>query len=478
MVAFSRKPKILFIVPQLKGISSYLEPAKTNSRLASLNLTFYPMSVPLLAALTPESDFAMAYVNEYWGEPIDYGTAAEIVALSFLTASAPRAYEIADNFRRLGKLVVMGGMHVSYCQAEARQHADVIFVGEAEEIWPQFLKDFQANTVQPVYQAPRCVPPALIPIPNRRVAKRPRPLTNISLQTSRGCPYACDFCAVSSFFGQQVRTRAVDSVMQEIQEAMALEGNQVRKIVFKDDNCVINHNFAFSLLEKLIPLKVSWLGQTTVRSLDEPELIKLMERSGCIVTCLGLESAHQPHITRFGKSYEDIGKTKEIVELLHKHNITVWGSYMFGFDEDTPDSFQITLEQAKYLELDVLMFNVRTPFPGTTFYQQLEREGRLTEKRWEYYDIEHLVFEPRRISSADLYDNIITGLKYFYSVPEVLRRIYNTGKRVISSRGWRHFKYASYFNLVGRSAINIYAKVHASSLQAQKEHAGGSDTPK
>lgn len=469
MVAFSRKPKILFIVPALRGLSAYLEPQKTKSGLASYNLTFYPLSVPVLAALTPERDFAMEYVNEYWMESIDYETEAEIVALSFVTASAPRAYEIADNFRRRGKLVVMGGMHVSYCQEEARHHADVIFVGEAEETWPQFLKDFLEGTVQPIYQAPRCVPPELIPIPNRWVAKRPRVPPSISIITSRGCPHGCDFCAVSSFFGKQVRVRPMESVMQEIHEAMALEGHQVRKMVFKDDNCVIDHNYAFSLLEKFIPLKVSWLGQTTLKSLNEPDLIKLMERSGCIMICIGLESAHQNHIVRFGKSYEDIKKVKEIISLLHRRNIMVMGSYMFGFDEDTPESFQKSVEQAKYLELDVLMLNVRTPFPGTAFYEQILREGRLTEKRWEYYDVEHLVFEPQRITSTDLYDNILRGLKHFYSLPEALGRIYRTGKRVIQSRGWRHFKYAAYFNLVGRSALNMYSRIHTASLKSEKE---------
>jgi len=345
----------------------------------------------------------------------------------------------------------MGGVHASVCADEAAQHADVVIVGEAEETWPQFLQDFLAGTVKPRYDAPRPVPPELIPIPNRRIAKRSWKLSNISLMATRGCPFGCDFCAVSSYFGKKVRCRPVEVVIQELEAALALEEHQTRLVVFKDDNLVINRDYAATLFEKLIPLNIQWAAQGNIKSLDDPELVSLMVKSGGILATVGLESVKPAHIDRYNKSYAEAERVKEVVSRLHRHNIFVWGSYMFGFDDDTPASLEATYEQAKYLELDLVTFNVLTPFPGTALYQRLAAEGRLRENRWEYYDIEHSVFKPQLMSQEDLMRRTHGIIQRFYSGGEICRRLARTVGRVWESRRYVPLSYVLFFNLAARA---------------------------
>ena len=264
---------------------------------------------------------------------------------------------------------------------------------------------------------------------------------------TRGCPFGCDFCAVSAYFGRKVRCRPVDAVIQELEEALALEEHKTRLLVFKDDNLTINRAYAQELFERLIPLKLRWAAQANVASLDDPELVGLMRRSGGGLATVGLESVKAGHIARFGKSYPEVGKVKEVIHRLHRHNIFVWGSYMFGFDDDTPASIEATYEQARSLGLDLVTFNILTPFPGTALYRRLAAEGRLVAKGWEYYDIEHSVFTPSLMSQAELTRLTHRAIQRFYSGPEILRRMGLSVLRVLESRRYVPLSYVLVFNL-------------------------------
>ncbi len=451
MPRIGSKARVLFITPYHQGLSKFMKSSMgaLGRRLSS----HYPLGVGLLAALTPRDEFSVSLVNEYWQERPDYRDEAEIVALSAMTCTAPRAYEIADQFRSRGKLVVLGGIHASACVDEAAQHADVVFVGEGEETWPQFLKDFRAGQVQPLYRAPRLVPPELIPIPDRVIAKRNRRLSKISIIASRGCPYGCDFCSVTSYFGRQVRCRPVPQVLAEIQEALALENDRVRLLAFKDDNIAINKEFTHELLENLIPLNVQWLAQSDLRSLDDPELIKIMRKSGCLLLATGIETVHPCHVSRFGKTFEEMEKMREVVSLLHKNNISVWGSYVIGFDEDTPESIDRMYQQAVYLGIDYFTIAILTPFPGSELYEKMLQDNRITNKKWEYYDFEHLVFEPKNIPPPVLEKLHADTLSRFYKGSEICKRIGKAVWRVFQSGRYVPLRYVFFFNLVGKTLL-------------------------
>lgn len=443
------KAKILFITPYYRGVSNFVQAGFWGRRLYSS----FPLGVGLLAALTPRDEFSVSLVNEHWDERVDYQDEAEIVALSFMTCNAPRAYEIADRFRSRRKLVVMGGLHASACTAEAAEHADVVFVGEGEETWPQFLRDFGAGRVQPVYRAPRPVPPELIPFPDRIMARRNRKLSKISVMASRGCPYGCEFCTLTNFFGRQVRCRPVSQVMEEIQEAIALTGPQINMLVFKDDNFVVHKEYTQELLEQLLPLKMNWGAQVDLKSLADQETVRLMKRSGCVLLAVGLESAHPDTGSRFGKTFDEAGKMREVISILHQHNIFVWGSYIFGFDEDTPDSFEKIYQQAKYLDLDILTVGILTPFPGSALYDKMIKENRIMEKRWQYYDLEHPIIAPKNLPPYALKQFQKDILRRYYTRSAILQRMGQAVFRVIKSGRYVPLHYFFFFNLMARSIL-------------------------
>ncbi len=446
------KAKILFVTPYNQAMSKFME--STLGTIGRRLSSHYPLGAGVLAALTPRDDFTVSLVNEYWQERPNYQDAPDIVALSFMTCNAPRAYEIADRFRDRGKMVVMGGLHASACPAEAAEHADVVFVGEAEETWPQFLRDFRAGRVKSVYRASRLVPPELIPIPDRLLAKRNRRLSKVSVIATRGCPYGCDFCSVTTFFGRQLRCRPVPQVMAEIEEALALENNRVRLLAFKDDNFAINKEFAHELLENLIPLNVQFMAASDLRSLDDPELIKTMRRAGCMLLAAGLESVHPCHVSRFGKTYEDPGKIKEVISLLHRNNIYLWGSYIVGFDEDTPESIDRMYQQAVDLGIDFFTIAILTPFPGSELYEKMLKENRIVNKNWEYYDFEHLVFEPRNFTPLALERLHADTMRRFYKGSEICKRIGQAMWRVFQSGRYAPLHFVFFFNLAGKILLN------------------------
>jgi len=452
MPRLDSKARILFVNPYYRGVSNFVEAGFWGRRLYSS----FPLGVGLLASLTPRDEFSVSLINEHWDERVDYQEEAEIVALSFMTCNTPRAYEIADQFRSRGKLVVMGGLHASACVAEAAQHADVIFVGEGEETWPQFLRDFRAGQVKPVYRAPRPVPPELIPCPDRVMAKRNRKLHKISVIASRGCPHGCDFCTLTTFFGRQVRCRPISHVIGEIQEAVALEGNQVKMLLFKDDNFIIDKEYTHELVEQLIPLKMTWAAQVDLKSLADRETVKLMKRSGCVLVAVGMESANPGTGSRFGKTFDDVEKMREVISFLHQNNIFIWGSYIFGFDEDTPDSFERIYHQAKYLDIDILSIGIYTPFPGSALYEKMNKENRIIEKRWEYYDLEHPVFEPKNLSPYLLKQRQSEILKRFYSKSEFFKRMGKVLFRVWQSGRVVPIHYYFIFNLMVRTILQKY----------------------
>jgi radical SAM superfamily enzyme YgiQ (UPF0313 family) len=442
----------LFIFPKIGSISYLYEMRKS----APSTFSLYPLSIPILAALVPRDKFDMELVNEFWDEEVDFDSDADIIALSFLTASASRAYEIADHFRARGKLIAMGGVHVYSRTEEALQHADVVFRGEGEEIWPRFLNDYLNGEVKKIYEAPRPVPPELIPIPDRSITRRSWKHPYISLMASRGCPYRCDFCAVSSYFGDKCRCRPVESVINEIKNALAMGDIKDRFLVFKDDNIAFHRDYAKELFKAMVPLKIKWAGQANTKTLDDSELVELMGKSGCILMTLGLESIKENHIAHYKKSYTDLEKVKKVISLMHKQNIYVLGSFMFGFDDDTPESIVETARVAKKMGIDLVTMTLRTPFPGTPFYQALEKENRLIEKRWECYDIEHPVFVPKLMSPTQLVESQWEAHRIFYSTVGITSRIIRSGLRGILTGRWISPTYVLYFNLAARKAAKNY----------------------
>ena len=373
------------------------------------------MCLPVLASLTP-SDVQIHLVDENV-ERVDLTEEADLVALSCMTASAPRAYAIADSFRERGIPVVMGGMHPSALPEEAAEHADAVVVGEAENQWPGVLEDFAAGRLQPLYRAEQRPELGGLPFPRRDLLHLDRYLSPNLVQTARGCPHACSFCSVSPVFGRRYRFRPIPEVIEEIRSL------GTRSIGFPDDNIVASRARSAQLFEALIPLKIQWVGQGDLSMAKDEELLKLMARSGCLAMFVGIESLSQESLAASHKQ-PNLGLDFErAIATIHRHGIDLVGSFVFGLDTDDKSMFRETVAFIERVKLAVAQFPVLTPFPGAPVYQQLKDEGRITSFDWARYTMGNVVYQPKHMTAAELEAGRNYAYGHFYSLPSIARRV-------------------------------------------------------
>jgi radical SAM superfamily enzyme YgiQ (UPF0313 family) len=372
-----------------------------------------PLVLPLLAALTP-ADVEVRLVDENV-EAIATNADVDWVAITCMTASAPRAYAIADAFRQRGIPVVMGGIHPTVLPDEAAAHADAVVLGEAEPLWPEVVADLAAGRLRPRYQQDGYADLAGLPRPRRELLQVERYLTTNVVQTGRGCPNACAFCSVSTVSGRRYRFRPVGEVVEEVRSLGGWVG-------FVDDNIAGHPRRAKELFEALIPLRTRWIGQADLAMAKDPELLSLAARSGCQAMFVGLESLSQENLRAIGKSPNlgtDMGAA---IRTIHQAGIEIIGSFVLGLDGDDRGVFARTVAFAQRHKLVAAQFAVLTPFPGTVMRQQLEREGRILDHDWSHYTMSNVVFRPRHMTDLELQQGQRYAYGRFYSLPSILRR--------------------------------------------------------
>lgn len=355
-------------------------------------------------------------------EPVDFDTDADLVGISFMTFNAPRAYEIADRFRKeQGKPVILGGYHPTFMPEEAIEHADSICIGEAERNVPRMIEDFRAGRLAPSYETDG-VDLKGLPVPDRRLLRTSAYATADAVQATRGCRNRCTFCSITSFFKHQFRARPVDEVIAE------LEGLG-RVLLFADDNIIGSRAYAQELFARMIPLGKRWFSQCGIRIAYDPELLRLAFDSGCRGLFVGLESLSQANLRDWKKSFNRAGEYVRAIERIHAAGIGVCAGIVFGMDGDTPEVFEKTLDFLDEARVDALQATILTPFPGTPLFDEMEKQGRIVDRDWSKYDFRHVVFEPRQMSRETLADGHAWVLTQFYSRRSVLRRL------------WREFAY-------------------------------------
>jgi radical SAM superfamily enzyme YgiQ (UPF0313 family) len=387
--------------------------------------------LPLLAGLTPR-DVDVQLLDENV-EPVDLAAPADWVAITAATASAPRAYEIADAFRARGIPVVMGGIHATVLPDEAATHADAVVVGEAEPVWQTVLADLAGNRLKPRYESDGYHDLAGLPHPRRDLLRADRYLTINVVQTARGCPNACTFCTVSAIFGRRYRFRPVAEVVDELRRLGGWVG-------FVDDNIVGNPTRAKELFEALIPLNLRWVGQGELSMAKDPELLKLAARSGCQAMFVGLESVSAENLRATKKSSNMGYDMGEAIGKVHRAGIEIIGSFVLGLEGDDPGVFKRTADFARRHKLVAAQFSVLTPFPGTVVHQQLEQEGRIEDHDWSHYTMSNVVFRPRQMSAERLRVGQRATYGRFYSLPSIFARSI-TGRGRLVTRLLANFSY-------------------------------------
>ncbi len=372
-----------------------------------------PLSIGALAGMTPPDVEVALYDDRL--EEIPYDSPTDLVGITVQIYSARRSYEIAAEYRKRGVPVIMGGMHPTLIPEEASQHADSIFISDAERLWLQVLDDARNGKLKPVYEGEPSAPqPDTFTRFDLYKEKKYLPVT--LLQFGRGCRFVCTFCATSAYFDHSHHYREVERVIAEIER-------QDRKIVFfVDDNIVSDFEAAKALFRELISLKIHWMSQASINMTRDRELMDLMARSGCLGHVIGLESIDQGNLRLMKKSQNMIGgfdAYQPQLEVLRDYGLQTWAAFTVGHDCDTPESIQRTLEFALKNKFTFAAFNLLTPYPGTPFYRQLQAEGRLLYdgKWWLHpdYRFNHAAFVPKHMSPEKL-----TEMAYY------LRRAFNS----------------------------------------------------
>jgi len=376
-----------------------------------------PYSLAVISALTPDEHDIMILDENV--EKANYmEIEADVVGITVMTPLAPRSYEIAQFFKDRGIPVIFGGIHPTLLPEEPLIHGDSVIIGEAENLWPKAVNDVESGSLKRVY---RCEGPSVEDI------QGPRPnlfrkdayfLTNL-VQTTRGCPHHCDFCAISAIYRGKYRTRPIDDVMAEINE---FDG---KNILFVDDNIVSNTKYAKELFDHLIPLNKQWYSQCSLTIALDDELLKLASESGCKGLFIGFESVSEASIKEIHK-INLVRKYKSYVHKIQDYGIAIEGAFVFGFDNDDKEIFQKTIDFCHDLDLDAAQFGVLTPYPGTRLYQRLDDSGRILTYDWSRYDATHVVFEPRNMSVQELYDGVYSAYDQFYSLRSIFTRFLHT----------------------------------------------------
>jgi len=377
---------------------------------------FPPLSLGVVAGLTPD-DWEVSITDEAV-EPVDFDAEADLVGITVMTPLAPRAYEIAARFRDRGVPVVLGGMHPTALPDEAARHADAVVVGEAEGVWERVLRDASRQRLRRLYRSRRHPDLAGLPQPRRDLYRPGAYLTTATVQTSRGCPFACDFCTVTRFFGRTYRCRPVADILEE------LSGLGRRLVFFVDDNIFGAPARAREFFKSLIPLKLNWVGQSSINIARNPELLALAARSGCRGLFIGLESLVPGNIRDMGKGLLNrVEDYREAITRIQRHGIGVEGAFIFGLDGDDPGVFTRTVAFARRVGLAAAQFGLLTPFPGTPLRERLEREKRVLESDWSRYTISNVVFRPANMTPEALQAGFEWAYRSFYSYASIARRL-------------------------------------------------------
>lgn len=405
---------------------------KTLCKLTGRKVGGAPLALPTLAALTP-SDVEVVLTDENV-ESINFDEKVDLVGITGMTCVIPRSYEIADEFRKRGVPVVMGGIHVSMLSEEAIQHCDSVVIGEAEEIWEQVLRDAQKNDLQKFYKAPQFPDLSKSPIPRWDLLKyRNYPI--FPVQIGRGCPYDCEFCSVQTFNGRHYRRKNLDIVLHEIDVLRKLE--RKKPVFFVDDNILSDVGYAKALFHSLIPLGIRWWCQASVSGMNDDDTLGLMYKAGCREIFTGFESVYQKSLDSMHKS--PVNKTanySEIIKKIHEHKMAVFGSFILGSDDDDEQVFEATAKFIDETDMGFAMINILTPPPGTALYKRLEKEGRLTSNAWEEFNAEYVCFEPKLMSQKKLQEKRINLLRTIFSYKNLYKRLHNLwGKNVHVRQG-------------------------------------------
>ncbi len=400
--------KIAFILPAI---------GKKRGQKYVKSWTMEPITIAVLRRLTPPRFECVFYDDRI--EAVDYGTDADIIAITVETYTAKRAYAIARRFREMGKIVVMGGYHITMLPEDAKPHADIIVRGNAEGVWANLLGDIETGSYQAEYIGETRMDYGL---PDRSIYldKMDKYLPISLVEIGRGCHHSCEFCSIHSYYKCVYIHRSIDEIVAEIQLCKG------KVFFFVDDSIFSDKAFAKELFTEVAKLDIIWVTQVTLDIAQDEELLHLMKKSGCELILIGFESIDPDNLRQMNKTWSvKLGERDELVERIHRNGISIYASFVFGFDFDNEQSFVNCLEFSKKHQFFVTAYNHLLAFPGTGTYDRFAQEGRLLDNKWwlhEGYTFGTISYMPKLLTPSELSALCRRYKKYFFGFMSIIER--------------------------------------------------------
>ncbi len=406
--------------------------------------TFRFSMLPLLmvARMCPEDSDIRLIDEQVEDTPLD--ETFDVVGITCMTATAPRAFELCHHFRQRHIPVVLGGFFPTLNPDLALQHCDAVVTGPAMEAWPRLLKDLKAGGLQKQYRGnPNGRIPTLLP---RQLLNRQNYSTINSVYATMGCRNRCKFCSISAVYDAHHYQRPVEEVIEEISSF------KTRFFMFVDDNLTQDRDYIRALLSRLIPLRKKWVTQVSTEIAEDAELLVLLKEAGCVGVFIGLESFNEKNLNQHEKEFNRPARYKQIVDSFHRHGIFVQAGIIFGFEWDDVHVFESTLKMLEEVGIDVIQAAIMTPLPGTPLYEEMK--DRILDTDWEHYDYRHVVFQPRRMTAEQLQAGADWVIRKYYSPWCILRR---TLRWLTAPCGLRHFIYPFVLNWAYYGRAKVFA---------------------
>lgn len=377
------------------------------------------VTLPLLAALTP-NDVEVEILNEVV-EDIDFDCNHDLIAITAKGCAVTRGFEIADEFRKRGKKVVMGGIAVSLFPESAYDHVDSVVIGEAELVWEDILRDFEKGNLKKIYNANKLCDLKNLPTPRYDLMEKKLYGPIRPAEASRGCVHKCSFCSPAHFYNKRYRVRSIEGIIRDIE---AIKSQGVNRVLFVDDHITANKIFARQLFKELIPLKIKWNSQASVEAAQDEELIDLIAESGCDMLTIGFESINQKSLASVNKKQNLVTEYGTLIESLRKRRIHVTALIMLGLDQDDESIFDSTYNFFMDAGVSLAELFILVPPPGTKIYDELKKDGRLLHENYSRYKLSEVVYKPKLMTAKALKEGFWETYERFYTIPAIFKRLF------------------------------------------------------
>lgn len=418
--------RLLLINPSNGKKTRTFSDLKIGSQIIDKKHFALPLALPTLASLTPAS-VDVSIVDEEV-EKIDFEADADVVGITALTCKANRAYEIAAEFRKRGKKVIMGGIHASMLPDEALQHVDCVVVGEAEPIWEGVVRDFENNRLNRLYRSESFGDLSLTPLVRRDLVKNDL-YSSYMVQTKRGCPHQCTFCSVQKFNGRKVRLVGAEKVRRELKNIITIakaaqakkNGRRIRvkdrtgrvydgmiSLFLTDDNFIINKEHVREICSVIAEasdrhnIKIGWMTHADISVSKDDEMLRLLSDSGCIRLFIGFESLDSDNLKDVHKNCKSSSEYADSIKKIYSYGIDIIASFVIGNDNDHAASLDTLVDFTDKNCLHDTLVNILTPYPGTDLCAEMEKEGRVLSRDWDKYTFDSVVYSPKKMSPGEL----------------------------------------------------------------------------